>query len=101
MFAPFIISLLISYYGIVGDLPKNAGSKAVTASAFPVKVNKSLVLQLVNEVRKNGCQCGDTYYYPVPELTWNAQLELAALQHSSNMYQNNFFSHIAPDGSKG
>lgn len=68
---------------------------------LPVKVNKTLVLQLVNEVRKKGCQCGDTYYYPVPEITWNEQLEEAALTHSSDMFQNDFFSHTAPDGSKG
>ncbi len=64
-------------------------------------VNKSLMLQLVNEVRRKGCQCGDTYYYPAPELTWNTKLEAAALSHSSNMQESNFFSHRAPDGSNG
>ena len=72
-----------------------------TPSTLPATVNKSVMLDLVNEVRKAGCQCGDTYYYPVGSVTWNNQLELAAYNHSSDMYKNNYFSHIAPDGSNG
>lgn len=59
------------------------------------------MLQLVNEVRKKGCQCGDTYYYPVPAVSWNSQLESAAYSHSKDMYENDYFSHKAPDGSNG
>jgi uncharacterized protein YkwD len=72
-----------------------------TPSTLPRTVNKSVMLDLVNEVRKAGCQCGDTYYYPVGSVNWNNQLELAAYNHSSDMYKNNYFSHIAPDGSNG
>jgi len=72
-----------------------------TTSTVPATVNKSMMLDLVNEIRKAGCQCGDTYYYPVPSVTWNSQLELAAYNHSSDMYKNSYFSHIAPDGSNG
>ena len=101
MFPSIVVSLLISYYANGVALSQTVASKSVASTVLPVKVNKSLMLQLVNEVRKNGCQCGDTYYYPVPEVTWNTQLELAASHHSSNMYLKNFFSHIAPDGTKG
>lgn len=66
-----------------------------------VTINKDLLLKLVNDVRRKGCQCGDTYYYPVPEVTWNTQLEMAAYNHSSDMFQNKYFSHMAPDGSRG
>jgi len=68
---------------------------------LPVTVNKALLLELVNVPRKKGCQCGDVYYPPVPALTWNAQLELAAYKHSKDMYENKYFSHIAKDGSNG
>ncbi len=71
------------------------------SSGIPVSVNKSLLLQLVNDVRKKGCKCGDTYYYPAGTLTWNSQLETAAYNHSKDMYQNKYFSHVAPDGSNG
>ncbi|MFN2437818.1 MAG: CAP domain-containing protein [Chitinophagaceae bacterium] len=72
-----------------------------TPSTVPTTVNKSMMLNLVNEIRKTGCQCGDTYYYSAPPVTWNNQLELAAYNHSSDMYKNNFFSHTGLDGSNG
>lgn len=61
-------------------------------------VNKTLMLQLVNEVRKKGCQCGDTYYPAAPAVTWNEVLEKAANAHSKDMYQNKYFSHTSPAG---
>lgn len=70
-------------------------------SRLPATVNRSQLLQLVNEVRQRGCRCGDTYYYPVAAVTWNSQLEAAAYTHSSDMYQHQYFSHRAPDGSRG
>jgi uncharacterized protein YkwD len=62
-------------------------------------LNKALILQLVNSVRKKGCQCGGEWYGPAPALTWNNRLETAALAHSRDMFQNHYFSHTAPDGS--
>lgn len=66
----------------------------------PTPINKNLLLQLVNEVRKKGCRCGDTWYPGAQALAWNSQLEQAALVHSSDMYSNNYFSHAAQDGSR-
>lgn len=66
----------------------------------PVPVNKTLLLQMVNEVRKSGCRCGNAWYGAVAPLIWNSQLEKAALLHSNDMYANNYFSHEAKDGSK-
>ena len=78
----------------VPDLVENP-----TISNLPATVNRSVLLQLVNEVRQKGCQCGDTYYYPTTKVSWNSQLELAAYNHSSDMYQNQYFSHTSQDGS--
>ncbi|MBD0353026.1 MAG: CAP domain-containing protein [Flavisolibacter sp.] len=77
----------------VSERVKN--STGATASST---VNKTLMLQLVNEVRKKGCQCGDVYYAPAQPVTWNNQLEQAANNHSMDMYRNNYFSHTAPSG---
>jgi uncharacterized protein YkwD len=68
---------------------------------LPTSVNKAVLLQLVNDIRKKGCKCGDTYYGPVPAVKWNEQLAAAAVSHSENMYKNKFFAHVAPDGSNG
>jgi uncharacterized protein YkwD len=89
--APFLFSLSLQNH------PANIVSLH-DPDASPV--NKTLLLQLVNEVRKKGCQCGDTYYSPAPALSWNNQLEQAALVHSNDMYANNYFSHASKDGSK-
>ena len=61
-------------------------------------VNKTVLLQLVNGVRKRGCQCGDTWYPAAPPVTWNDLLEKAAFRHSSDMSQKKYFSHTSPDG---
>lgn len=57
------------------------------------------ILRLVNEVRSEGCKCGDLYYGPVNPVTWNETVEEAAQNHSDDMYENNFFDHYGSDGS--
>lgn len=64
-------------------------------------VNKTLMLRLVNSVREKGCRCGDTYYPPVPPVVWDDRLEEAAQNHSNDMFQKNYFSHVEADGSNG
>jgi uncharacterized protein YkwD len=58
-----------------------------------------VMLNAVNKLRETGCQCGTIYMPPVPDLVWNDTLGLAAQDHLNDMYHNNYFSHIAPDGS--
>ena len=77
---------------------KIAGSNESSISAT---INKNTLLQLVNNLRKSGCQCGDTYYDPATAVVWNNLLEAAAYAHSNDMFQNNYLSHTAPDGSNG
>jgi uncharacterized protein YkwD len=70
-------------------------------TVLPGTVNRTVMLRLVNAVRKRGCQCGDAFYKPAPPLAWNSLLEEAAYKHSSDMATNKYFGHIAPDGSRG
>ena len=88
-------SLLLA---IVVSFTKSAGSTEPVVGNSTSTVNKTVMLQLVNNVRKKGCQCGDTYYPSAPAVTWNDQLEKAALTHSKDMFANNYFSHKAQDG---
>ncbi len=62
-------------------------------------INKTVIIQLVNEARKKGCHCGDTYFAPAPPLNWNDLLEKAAYNHAKDMYRNNYFNHTGKDGS--
>lgn len=62
-------------------------------------LNESLMLQLVNERRQQGCNCGSTWFPPTSPVTWNDQLESAALAHAADMSSKNYFSHTGADGS--
>jgi len=57
------------------------------------------VLERVNEARVKGRKCGDKYYRAVKPLLWNEILGQAALNHSLDMAENNFLSHIGSGGS--
>lgn len=59
---------------------------------------KNEILQLINEVRTSGTKRGGVDYPPVGKLVWNEKLEKSALNHSKDMYDNNFFSHRSSDG---
>jgi uncharacterized protein YkwD len=58
-----------------------------------------VMLNAVNQLRETGCQCGTVFMPAVPDLQWNDTLERAAESHLSDMYNHNYFAHIAPDGS--
>jgi len=62
-------------------------------------VNKSTLLQLVNDVRRKGCMCGTTEMPPVGAVTWNDQLAKAAYDHSVDMNTHDYLAHNSLDGS--
>jgi uncharacterized protein YkwD len=94
------VSSMTPFTILLSGLMAVSAPEPTPVKAGPTPINKILVLQLVNEARRKGCQCGDTWYPATTSLTWNAQLERAALVHSNDMYANNYFSHAAKDGSK-
>jgi uncharacterized protein YkwD len=66
---------------------------------FAQETIQTAMLEEVNSLRRSGCNCGEDYMPPVPELTWNIQLEQAAARHAKDMDQNNLFGHAGSDGS--
>ena len=74
---------------------------------------EQLMLEMINRARANptaeaalygiglndGLPAGTISSSPLPPLAVNANLQTTALQHSSDMIANNYFSHTAPDGS--
>jgi len=89
----FLLSLFIIVYSCHKSDVINQNNSAAAA------LNKSLMLQLVNEQRTKGCNCGTVYYPPTTTVTWNDQLESAANVHAADMDKNNYFSHTGLDGS--
>lgn len=63
-----------------------------------VNVDKGEILNLVNEIRISGVFCGETYYPPVEKLSRNKKLDQAALNHSQDMFDNNFCEHKSSNG---
>jgi uncharacterized protein YkwD len=57
------------------------------------------ILAKVNEERMKGRKCGNKYYRAVKPLAWSDTLGEAALNHSLDMAENDFLSHIGSDGS--
>lgn len=74
-----------------------SGSNQQTGST--TTVNHTEFLRLVNDARKKGCQCGDTWYPAANAVSWNDQLEAAAFAHSTDMNKKSFFNHTGSDGS--
>ena len=62
-------------------------------------IDKNELLKMVNDLRTQGCNCGDTPMQPAKKLEWNYELERAALSHSIDMNTNGYFDHVSLDGS--
>jgi uncharacterized protein YkwD len=96
--APDMISLSLLLTITIAFINPSDSLKPAISSHRSETINKNLLLQLVNDTRKKGCNCGDTYYPPAPPLTWNDVLEKAAFIHSKDMSKNKYFSHTSSDG---
>lgn len=57
------------------------------------------ILELVNQARAAGRNCGGKYFTPVPPLSLDSALSRAALDHSRDMASHNEFEHRGHDGS--
>ena len=51
------------------------------------------VLNYINALRAQPRICGDKSYSSAPEIKWNNKLANAAVSHSDDMANNNFFKH--------
>jgi uncharacterized protein YkwD len=57
------------------------------------------IVELLNAERARGASCGARgIYQPAGAVTWNTQLEDAAIGHSEDMAANDLFSHIGSAG---
>lgn len=66
---------------------------------FAYNVKAATLMDMVNQVRTNGCNCGSTFMPPVAALVWNDKLAQAAYHHSEDMKTKNYFSHTGSDNS--
>ena len=76
-----------------------SGNNGGTTPDIVYNVSKSKILQLINNVRQTGCNCGTATMPAVAVLTWNDKLAKAAYDHSVEMKTNDYFSHTGLNGS--
>jgi len=62
------------------------------------RVDQEYIVEKINRLRINGCQCGLIYMEPVDPVEWNSILEKTAYQHAKEMESHNFFSHKSLEG---
>jgi|GEM_PF-448172 len=82
-------------YNITGSFSAAANTTVIAAADEAFRTE---ILQRVNKLRSEGCQCGSTYMPPVHPLKWNTKLETAASKYAAEMAAKNWFSHTSPDG---
>jgi uncharacterized protein YkwD len=58
------------------------------------------ILALTNAARAVPRACGERNFPAAPPLSWDARLAAAALAHSQDMAQRNYFSHSGKDGAR-
>jgi hypothetical protein len=56
------------------------------------------VLGLVNDARRRGATCGTQRFAATAPLTWNDRLAAAALEHSRDMAEHDYFDHVDRGG---
>jgi uncharacterized protein YkwD len=76
-----------------------SGNNGGTTPDVVYNVSKSKILQLINNVRQTGCNCGSTSMPPVAVVNWNDKLAKTAYDHSVEMKANDYFSHTGLNGS--
>ena len=96
----FRFTLIISFLLLTCTLPSSCQKVSQIERNDESSINKGLVLQLINDYRTAGCDCEtEGYFAPTTSVIWNDTLELAAKEHSTDMFTENFFSHTGSDGS--
>lgn len=94
----FLWFVLPSIWACEKDAEIPADTTVTEGDNAEFNVNRNVMLQLVNEVRQKGCNCGGTNMPPVAPVSWNVQLARAAYKHSTDMQQKKYFSHTSPTG---
>lgn len=92
-----LFSLL--FLSLLHSCSKDRVDSDETGNNSNFNVDESAMLQLVNQVRSAGCNCGSTYMPPVGAVSWNDLLAQAAYDHSKDMNENDYFAHNSPSGS--
>ncbi len=94
----FVVPALLAL--LLVSCKKESNPEAAGRPEFAYNVKAAQFLDMVNNVRKSGCKCGDQDMPPVPPVQWDDLLAKAAYNHSEDMNKRNYFEHESPEGVK-
>jgi uncharacterized protein YkwD len=84
---------------MAGDMPDNAYCNPVSAWSAQSIALELEVIELVNQARAQGGNCGSEGNFPASgPLTWEPHLTCAARVHSRDMAVNDYFDHTNQQG---
>jgi len=84
----------------LGDVCDPVDDSGGGSGSCSTTTEEQSMLNALNAFRAQARVCGSRGSFPaVPAVSWSCQLEAAALTHSMDMANNNFFSHTGSDGS--
>src|SRR6185295_814719 len=81
---------------LVHSLASAATFKTISPCDMPGM--REAIVQQVNAVRARGYNCGGEGFGPAHPVVWNPQLVSAAIGHSADMAENNYFDHVSLRG---
>jgi uncharacterized protein YkwD len=87
---------LLSSCGTSNEIQHTLANDAYRCEDFDITKEKMLIL--INNARRSARNCGYKIFTPAGEVTWNATLARAALNHSVDMAEKDFVSHKGSDG---
>lgn len=99
----FFLSIPLLFLSLACSFPFGDGNRSRPASDEAIEANEDdpqIMLELVNDLRKNGCRCGNMNMPPTTPLRLNELLNQTALKHAEDMNSRQFFRHKGSDGSR-
>lgn len=82
----------------INDIPGIGDESTEIVDQSDMSQLQSDMLNAMNASRVAGCNCSGTTMPPVSALAWHPILEEAAMLHSEDMHDNDYFSHSGLDG---
>ena len=65
----------------------------LSMSVSETELERSVMINKINQVRAEGCRCGNRNMPAVGKVEWSETLEKSAQSHASEMEKYEYFSH--------
>ena len=99
---PSFIILLVFAALFSGCAPVQVADTAATPAVTTTNpAFDRIMLSLINNARRTGRQCGDSWFPAAAPVRWDDRLAQAAERHASDMAANEFVGHRGTDGARG